>query len=283
MKHLFFISCIIGGTLSFTACHNNASKTNASSADSAKAKDSTANAAKEGSMLGKKIGTKGDISVYYFQGSPDYPDAELALNDPSKDEYPAGDKVSFDFGVKNYQLAEQTAGHDACDCNNSAKGQHIHLILNNKPYKALYKTKFDTALKAGHYVAVSFLSRSYHESVKNKNAFKVTQFSVGKKGKDIDLTKPMLVYSRPKGEYKGKDAENVLLDFYLLNTELSENGNRVVATINDKQFILTKWTGYAIKGLKMGKNNIKLELVDKDGEVIPGEFNTVKRTITVKE
>ena len=283
MRYSFYSILAAGSILLMSSCHGNGAKPAAGVADSTKAKDSTANAAKDASMLGKKIGTKGDISVYYFQGSPDYPDAELALNDPSKDEYPTGEKVSFDFGVKNYQLAEQTAGHDACDCNNSAKGQHIHLILNNKPYKALYKTKFDTALKAGHYVAVSFLSRSYHESVKNKNAFKVKQFSVGKKGKDVDLTKPMLVYSRPKGEYKGKDAENVLLDFYLLNTELSENGNRVVATINEKQFILTKWTGYAIKGLKMGKNNIKLELVDKDGEVIPGEFNTVKRTITIKE
>ena len=201
-----------------------------------------------------------------------------------------GEKASFEYEVKNYELTQQTAGHEACNCNNSSKGQHIHLILNNKPYKALYKPEFDTALKPGHYLAVSFLSRSFHESVKNKNAYQVEQFNVlDKKGndkgkeKEVDVSKPMLVYSRPKGEYSGKDAENVLLDFYLLNTDLSEAGNKVVATVNGQKFTLTKWTGYAIKGLKEGKNTIKLQLVNKDGKTIPGPYNSVERKITIKK
>ena len=53
-------------------------------------------------------------------------------------------------------------------------------------------------------VILAFLSRSYHESVKNPNAFFLTQIGEGEK---IDLTKEFLFYSRPKGVYKGKDSE----------------------------------------------------------------------------
>ena len=40
----------------------------------------------------------------------------------------------------------------------------------------------------------------------------------------IDKTKPLLTYSRPKGEYKGADAENIMIDFWLSNAKLSGDG-----------------------------------------------------------
>ena len=48
----------------------------------------------------------------------------------------------------------------------------------------------------------------------------------------VDLTTPHMFYSRPKGEYKGSDTKRVILDFYLANTLLSLEGNKVKATIN---------------------------------------------------
>jgi hypothetical protein len=284
--HLHILSFCTALILS--ACNNgNSGSTTQDSRDSSVIVDSIENAktvAPKENMVGEKLGEKGGIQVYCFTGSPDFPDAGLKLENPAAKALKDGDKVPFKFAVSNYELTKQTEGNSSCNCNNSAKGQHIHLILNNKPYKALYKPDFDTALAPGHYVAVAFLSRSYHESVKGKNAFQVTQFNVGpKKEKDMDLAKPMLIYSRPKGEYKGKDTTNILLDFYLLNTDLSETGNKVMATINGQPFPLTKWTGYALKGLKLGKNTIKLELMDKGGKLIPGDYNSVEREITLKE
>ena len=44
----------------------------------------------------------------------------------------------------------------------------------------------------------------------------------------------MLFYSRPKAEYAGKDAKIILLDFYLVNTELSKDGNKVKAYVQFK-------------------------------------------------
>src|SRR5260370_30014169 len=42
------------------------------------------------------------------------------------------------------------------------------------------------------------------------------------KGGDVDPTKPLLTYSRPKGEYKGEDADPVMIDFWLSNAKLQD-------------------------------------------------------------
>ena len=133
-------------------------------------------------------------------------------------------------------------------------------------------------------MALSFLSRSYHESIKEFGASDLRQFSVGNvKSNHADLTKPMLFYSRPKGEYSGKDTENVLLDFFLANTLLSKKGNKVRATINEQVFMITDWRGYILKGLPLGETIIKLELLDSNQALIPGLYNSVERKILLKK
>ncbi len=239
----------------------------------------------EKDILGKMVSEKGGISIYEFNNKNEFPDAMLMMNKPdSKMPADKDNKVMFRFGVKNYELGMQTPNKSAAECcNNSNKGQHIHLILNDKPYKPLYTTDFDTTLLPGHYVALAFVSSSYHESIKGKDAYKLSQFNVGAaKGTDADLKAPHLFYSRPKGTYKGKDTKNILLDFYLVNTELSANGNKVMATINGNEFTLDRWDGYIIKGLPMGKSTIKLKLVDKSGKMIAGPYNEVSREITLE-
>ena len=99
---------------------------------------------------------------------------------------------------------------------------------------------------------------------------------------DFDLSAPHMFYSRPKGEYVGKDTEQVMLDFYLVNTTLSPTGNKVRATINGTEFMLDRWLPYIIQGLPMGENTIQLELVDNSGNVLPGPYNSVTRTFTLK-
>ena len=33
-------------------------------------------------------------------------------------------------------------------------------------------------------------------------------------------TQPLLTYSRPKGDYKGADADAIMIDFWLMNAKL---------------------------------------------------------------
>lgn len=228
------------------------------------------------------------ISISAIDNSPEFPDAMLEMMSPGENQsqIDAGE-VSFAYEVKNYQLTAQTLDAEIKKCANSPDGQHIHLILNNEPYTAHYSAEFTRELKDGHYVALSFLSRSYHESLKNYGAFNLRQFTVGREANEnelADLNAPHLFYSRPKGEYKGKEeTERVILDFYLINTDLAADGNKVKAKINDQEFLIDEWKPYFMEGLPLGENTVELELVDKDGNFIEGPFNKVKRTFTLKE
>ena len=163
---------------------------------------------------------------------------------------------------------------------NSEKGQHIHLIINNDPYYAKYTNTFNQSLNAENNVILAFLSRSYHESVKNENAYLITQIG---QSNSIDLSKELLFYSRPKGTYKGESTKKVLLDFYLVNTQISSDGNKVRATIDGKEFLIDEWSTYYIEGLPKGEISIKLELIDKYGEIINTAFNPSERTVILTD
>ena len=140
-------------------------------------------------------------------------------------------------------------------------------------------TSFSKKFKDENNVILAFLSRSHHESVKNQDAFILTQLS----DKPIDLNNKFLFYSRPKGTYKGKDTEKVLLDFYLVNTEISTNGNKVRATIGDTVFLIDEWAPYYIEGLNAGDTQIKLELIDLNGNLIDVPFNPSIKTVTIEK
>lgn len=211
------------------------------------------------------------IKISKVEGSPKYEDAALVLN-----ELNSRSELEFSFDVKNYKLGAQTEHEFQYSLANSKKGQHIHLIINNNPYSAHYTNKFKKKLDPDNGVILAFLSRSYHESVKNKNAYIFTQYGDLEK---IDLDKQYLFYSRPKGTYTGQDTKKLLLDFYLVNTTISKNGNKVRATINGEEFLIDEWSPYYIEGLPKGEVKIKLELINSSGELIDSPFNPSIRTV----
>ena len=98
-----------------------------------------------------------------------------------------------------------------------------------------------------------------------------------------DLSKELLFYSRPKGVYKGADTKRVLLDFYLVNTSLAPDGNKVKATIQDSEFLIDEWAPYYIEGLPKGEISITLELIDSKGHLIDSPFNPSGRTVVLED
>lgn len=214
----------------------------------------------------------------------DYPDAILDMTAPAEGATVEGNTVTFEYEVTNYELGTQTPDADQKNLANSAKGQHIHLILNNNPYYAIYEPSFQQELEDGHYVALSFLSRSYHQSVKQPEAFKVSQFTVGDaEAEQVDLSQPMLFYSRPKGTYTGEGTETVLFDFYLVNTEIGPDGNKVRVTVNgNEEFTVDEWQPYVLEGLPMGENTVQIELIDSEGNLVDSPFNSETRTFTLE-
>ena len=223
-----------------------------------------------------------NITLSKLEGSPIYEGAILSI-DENNLKINAKGEVNFDFNVEKYELGAQTANAKENGLANSGKGQHIHFILNNGPYSAHYESNFDKTLDPGNNVILSFLSRSYHESLKNTEAFSLIQLNTKEQKEDsINLSSPLMFYSRPKGTYEGVDTKKLLLDFYLINTEISSDGNKVRATINGEEFILDDWVPYYIEGLPLGEVIIKLELLDSTGDLIKTPFNPVERKVILK-
>ena len=178
-------------------------------------------------------------------------------------------------------------------------------------------------LAEGKHTLRVFPSRPWHESYKNDGAFQMVEFSVrgggdrakpattgtGEKmadpsstpnssppsregkdfslsqGGDVDPAKPLLTYSRPKGEYKGADADPIMIDFWLLNARLLDDGGdyRVRYSIDGgAEKFLDKWEPIWLSGWINGKHSLKFELIDKDGNVVDnGGYNSTTREITI--
>ena len=201
----------------------------------------------------------------------------------------------------------------------TGKGNHIHVILDNQPYEAYYELNQPFELRnvtEGKHTLRVFASRPWHESYKNDGNFQMIEFTVkgggdalkptttkdgqtmasptpAREGKDmakssggnVDPAKPLLTYSRPKGEYKDQDADPIMIDFWLSNARLQGDGGqfRVRYSIDggDAKF-LDKWEPIWLSGWISGKHSVKLELVDKDGNLVDnGGYNSTVRDITV--
>ena len=206
------------------------------------------------------------------------PEAELDIVSPKMGDTVEGPDVPVTFILKNYEVYfDSTRG----------KGQHIHFIVDNQPYVPLYSAKPHTAngLAPGTHTIRMFPSREWHESIKNSDAFAMVTFNVGKAdGQNApDPKKPLLTYSRPKGEYVGHAADSIMVDFWLKNAKLGKDKYQVRLTVDGKPETLLEWKPIWKTGLAMGPHTFKLELLDKDGVAVPGPFNVTERTITLKE
>ena len=269
MKHTLI--ALAGCTFLFAACNNSTTTTSTSTTDSVKAVPMA------------------PITATTVSPSPDFPGAALSITSVKGEKVGKDScKVSFDFDVKNYELKMQTTDNGTKMCNNSDKGQHIHFIMDNGPYKALYEPKNEITLANGseHYL-MAFLSRSYHESVKAKGAAVVYHFKIDAKGNMVKMDAPktpLIFYSRPKGDYIGKDTANVLLDFYIWNDSLSANGDKVKAQITnegmpgrDTTITIDTWAPHFIQNLGTGKCKVILTLTDKDGKQVDGPLRSATR------
>jgi hypothetical protein len=175
----------------------------------------------------------------------------------------------------------------------------------------------------GQHTLRVFASRPWHESYKNNGAFQMVTFTVKgggdatkptttatgekvadakkpaaspaapKEGKDvaasqagaIDAKKPLLTYSRPKGEYKDQAASAIMIDFWLTNAKLTGDGGeyRVRWSVDGSEpKFIEKWEPVWLSGWVNGKHKVKVELVDKSGAVVEnGGYNSTEREITV--
>ncbi|MCB0650080.1 MAG: hypothetical protein KDC85_02320 [Saprospiraceae bacterium] len=193
----------------------------------------------------------------------------------------------FKYSGTDFKLGEQTPDASQMMCANSAQGQHIHLIIDDQPYTAHYTPEFDYTIPDGDHIILAFLSRSYHESIKNGKAYIAQRVTVknGSFVKAEDIKEPMLFYSRPKGNYVGEQETNkVLLDFFVINAELGDGKYSVAVDVNHQLTnYLKEWRPYYIENLPMGKNIIKLIFMDARDEPVNSPYNPIIRSFNLSK
>jgi hypothetical protein len=231
------------------------------------------------------------------------PPVQLVQGTPSPDPPPPLPTVKINAPTKEIVIPSAKAADTEVklDVKNwkTAQGDaHVHLILDDKPYKPIYDPKAPVklseltggdAIADGQHILVAFPSRANHESVKTPGALAITEFWVGKKGdRTQDPNKPMLIYSRPKGEYKGDMANHVLIDFQLANDKLAPGKDHVHITVTgpgiegEKAADATQFgPPFYLDNLQDGSYSVKLELLGADNKVLPGAWNSVTRQFSV--
>jgi len=238
-------------------------------------------------------GEEGSVQIEKGDRSPTIEGAAAQVTAPA--DSAVVDRAEIDVTIEdiNFEAGVQTDTDRADAIANSGNGQHVHVIVDNQPYMANYETgaPFDLGnLEPGAHTLVAFPSRSYHESVKGRDAYDLVNFYVEEESGEFMLgsMEPSIIYSRPKGSYSGAGAERIMLDFYLHNVELGEDGYKARYTITDEQgsevasTTLTEWAPAFVTGLESGTYEVNLQLVGSDGNVVPGAFNDTTREITVE-
>jgi hypothetical protein len=182
---------------------------------------------------------------------------------------------------------------------NVADGEHTLRVFPSRPWHESYKNEgafqmVKFAVKNGGADATKPATTNSGQQMSNaggnanSNAAKSTT-----EGKDmqnstagsVDPVKPLLTYSRPKGEYRGPDAQAIMIDFWLSNAKLTGDGGeyRVRYSVDNAppQFI-DKWEPIWLSGWTPGKHTVKLELVDKGWNLVDnGGYNSTTREVTV--
>jgi hypothetical protein len=234
------------------------------------------------------------IQIIAVEDSPESENAAISIVFPKTFETEKSQDVKVQVRLRGYPIGGRSQVPRTNELANSKLGQSIHVIVDNEPYfanagpsiapfdeegnyyESMYKFRIPFSLSKGEHTLRVFLARSFGEAIKNTESFASTYFYVNSTKPKInqDLDAPYVTYNEPSGYLRLKEDHPVLLDFYLSNCELSNDGYKVKVTIDKKiERILTKWTPYYIYGLKKGKHELKLELMNKNDRRVDGVFN----------
>lgn len=234
------------------------------------------------------------VNITYGKRSTAVPGAKAIITFPEDGTTLENADVYIVVDTQNFSLGEQTDSSTAGEIANSINGQHIHLIVDNQPYKAVYQAgkplNIGQLVPGPHSIFV-FPSRSYHESVKEPGASDMLNFYIESDSGDFDLgnNKPAIFYSRPKGEYKGLASKKIMLDFYLHNLKLSPEGFNVKYTVTNidnleetYDIVLEEWKPAFMHNLPSGSYKVKIELLDSSGKFVNNvSYNGTEREITI--
>jgi hypothetical protein len=246
------------------------------------------NFAQNNSQFGRKralVIIKDGITLTEQTDYPVFKDAEITMISP-KDKATPG-KTNFEFSVNNFTLGEKTSEQEKLGFKGEENGQFITFISSGHLPKHSVESTIEEMVNPGENYVFATLTRSYNMSVHDAaKGFVFSKITIEDNNKS-KITKPTgshIVPLSPMGEYPFEFSKKILLDFFLIDTKLSDGGNYVLITIDNTEFKITKWASFAIEGLSFGSHSISFKLMDAKNQVIPGPFNDLgKIEFSLKE
>ncbi|MBW6482098.1 MAG: hypothetical protein K0B10_03470 [Vicingaceae bacterium] len=150
----------------------------------------------------------------------------------------------------------------------------ITTIQNNYTIQTHTSTIVEQEFLAGNNVFLAFLTDKNKLAIKTNKATFLENI--------VLFDEPVFNTKTPHLFYYLPQNNQPILDFCLVNTSLDELGNQLEVTINETVFYIKKWAAYQIEGLTKKENTIRLRLLDKNKQLIPGPFNdSGERSFTI--
>ncbi len=205
---------------------------------------------------------------------------QVTILSPARDEVLDRTDVAVTVAVKDLPIFKSELG----------LGNHLDVVLDERESQEIYDPAtpaiFSNVTPGTHTIRV-FASRPWDESFKNEGAYAQSTFHVlTRTGENVPRSDtPILTYHSPIGMV---GSDTVLLDFYLHNAPVppslldskEPSSWQVRATVNGESFAIEDWHSLYLKGLKPGRNWIRLEFLDNGGNPMPNITNSIAQIIT---
>jgi hypothetical protein len=179
---------------------------------------------------------------------------------------------------------------------NQPPGSYVQFVMDGRPSEPIKAFRggiklTDLAgpdgLDEGEHVLSAHVCLPNRQSVKVPGGISVHRFWVGKKTQGAyESSKPMLVLGGPYGRYSGSEADEVLIDYYVLNAALGEKGHSIRMTLKGPglpeegtERFTREWRPWNIVSPHNGEYSLKVELLDPEGNSPPG--GTIVRSFSV--
>ncbi len=243
-----------------------------------------------------------EIRIVPVRPTPEADNVKVTLQFPKNEQVMYQQPINVQIRVLGFPVGTMSDFDRKKQVYNDPMGQSIMVFVDDYHPIEIYKSFVDALdpnnlyydwtlnkdipfnLDEGMHVIRTFPDRSFGESLKNPGCFAAGIFYVGeqKDDLDVDLNGPYLTYNEPQATIRYTEKKPLLLDFYITNTQLSQDGYKVLINIdNTVKRSLTRWVPYYIYGLKQGTHTFRLQLLDEKNKVVPGFFNDVERQITI--
>jgi hypothetical protein len=179
---------------------------------------------------------------------------------------------------------------------NQPAGSYVQFVLDGRPVDPATTSRGGISLTSlagpdglsdGEHVLSAHVCTSNGQSVKAPGGISVHRFWIGKKTPGAyQSSAPMLVLGAPFGHYSGSAADEILIDYYVLNAALGEKGHSIRMTLKGPglaeegtERFTREWRPWIIVSPHNGEYTLKVELLDPSGNSPPG--GTIVRTFKV--